>query len=1290
MAVDEIQIPGIELLTELGRGTHSVVYRARGRTDFCVVKLPLRNETGLKLQILSRRFRREAIALARLRHPLLPRVMEVGVVARSPYIVTELVIGETLAERLLSGPLTEERTVALGRHLASALMPVHQSGLVHRDIKPRSIVFDRTTQKVRLVDFGFAASVDAAFRILEPVGILEYAAPEQISDVRQRVDGRADLYALGCVLYECLAGSPPFSEVDPRRLLHQHRGLEPPDVRQVAPHVSPALASIVKRLLARLPDDRYPTAAAVSEALERVDQLRSGSISAELQHHRAGDSAPLSPLFGREAEYQRLLQCWSDAQPKNRAVVMLHGAPGSGKTRLARAFRDHVVASGQRVLAAERHAWDPKPFSAVRELVEAFVQPSRDVSPDDRAKAVSQVRELAGDLAPLLKVLSSNLSLIFTGAAPVPESRDAQHIFVEGMAEFLVRILRHLGTAVVFVDDVQWLDSSSRSVLRRAMDRTQDLAIFYLFAARGELENYPATETERFLLGPAVEQIALGRIDERTTAELIGTYLGDDNLDPVLLRSVAQLSDGTPLSVLEILRMMLDEGLIVPSWGVWKFDHGAVARMQLPGSTQEVLERRIQSLDEMTKSTLSAAAVVGMTFSDRLLPSICGLEEGHTTAALAEARRAMLVEAGPLGTHSFVNDSVKEALLMSLTADVRQELHQRTAEALAVVWRSLGGAPTNGPYVWPHSSEDPDADICYALATHYAKGVPGRTPDRLYDSNLAAGRLAFQSFDNERALRFFGAAIEASRLLPAMADPELAFFVGEAHLRTGALDESLRQFRRVLEASADALKQAMALTRIAWIHEMRLDSASAWMSLEQAFGKLGERFPTDSVRSVVSSLVAWLLGMFTAPRRVRDGAEHSRLETLCAAYCQATRVASEDGKPLRMIQAALRGLAPAERLGPSTALIRIYVTLSFILTAVGLRKLGRRYLDRALLMARSIGDPVAFAHVLQVHSVTAAWAGNTREALEIGARCLKDYGHWRELSEYCLLCYDQQMLEAVRGRCLVAWDWIEHAIDKANQDEATAHVLEFLELGARAALTSLGREGEAAARLQHLERITVPVPKDSGFYVGTHGPRVRALTERGDFGQEFERIVTEFRSMRYHPKRVHLSATEYYVHVAHARVHTVLRAERWEGARLDLVRDALADLKAAARIPLIEAHALVIEGYWAMFCGANKRAERFFTKAERVAEEEGAPWVLYSVHRGRAHLDCRRAKHDSARRQAKLAEAIAVEHGMAYRLAWIREEFDNGDSKVKDRPVEISVSLVRSDSSSGTFAQPSG
>jgi signal transduction histidine kinase/CheY-like chemotaxis protein/type II secretory pathway predicted ATPase ExeA len=1167
--------------------------------------------------------------------------------------------------------LDEPQVLDLGRQLVGALAEVHRSGLVHRDVKPKNIVFDATTGKVRLVDFGFAASIDAAFRILEPVGTLEYAAPEQVSDLRQRVDGRADLYAVGCVLYECVAGVPPFADLDPRRLLHQHQGANVPDVRDVAPHVSRALAAIIKRLLARSPDDRYPDAGALLHDLHHIQDIQAGRM---IVPPLIGSDLPamVLPLLGRDDELNWLREEWNAAQRRDSRVIVVRGGTGSGKTRLSRALIDEVIAKGGNTLLAACHAWDPRPFSAIREIVEGYAKINRDLSHDERSRANAALRALAGDLAPLLKVLSPSLAALFADAAPVPQSSDAQHIFVEGLAEFLAKVIRTSSPVVLFIDDVQWLDSSSRRVLRRALDRLTDAHALSILAVRGEPGASP--EVDRFLDGLSREEVILRRLDEKQTIRLVQAYLGVAELDAELVKSVVQLSDGSPLSTLEVLRMMLDEGLLQPSWGTWKFDRDAVAQMQLPQNTIGVLRHRIESLDDMTKTTLSAAAVIGMTFPDRLLHLVCNLEEGHTVAALAEARRAMLVEPNRHGTHRFVHDSIREVLIKRLTDLEQRECHQAAAEAMDrlggfVDGETLGdqassvqmiriSSPRVGEGHVQPSSQRIDSDAYYRLASHYARGIPGRTPRRAYDSNVEAGLLAFHTFDNERALLFFAWAAEAGKFLQEPMSPGLAFTIGEAKLRTGALDESLVQFERVLAASQNPVQQASALARMAWIYEMQLDTSGAWTSLEQAFAKLGHRPADDSVWRTVKSAMRWAWQRIAPGARVAKGVERDRVDTLCVLWYQTGRLATIDGKPMRVLQAAFTGLGPAVRLGPSKSLANMYLTMSFVFIALGRKVAGRRYLALAENVARETGDPVALAHSLQVHSAVASWEGDLQDALDVGSRCLDEYGHWRELSEYCLLAYNQQFLEALRGRSLEAWRWMERVIDRVNQHEGQAILLELVELGARAALTTLGREAEADTRLTRLSKLTVRTPANSGFYVSTFGPRVRLFTERADLGRDFESLVEEFDKAKFNPRRVHPSAAEYYIQVAHARIHAVLRAPAEERlARIHRLGRALGNLKAAGRIPITKAHATVVEAYHAVFLGRNDEAEQLFTTAEMAGRRECAPWILYSVHRGRAHLLLGLGLKEAARDQARMAEAIAEEHGMAYRRQWVQEEF---------------------------------
>src|SRR5262249_24301780 len=149
------------------------------------------------------------------------------------------------------------------------------------------------------------------------------------------------------------------------------------------------------------------------------------------------------------------------------------------------------------------------------EIVEGYAKASLDLSASERSRVNAELRALAGNLAAPLKVLSPAMRAIFADAGPVPQSSDAQHMFVEGLAEVLAKLFREVSPAVVFVDEVQWLDSSSRRVLRRAMDRVVDANILCVLAIRDEAGS--AKEVDRFLEGLSCQELQLGRLDEAET-----------------------------------------------------------------------------------------------------------------------------------------------------------------------------------------------------------------------------------------------------------------------------------------------------------------------------------------------------------------------------------------------------------------------------------------------------------------------------------------------------------------------------------------------------------------------------------------------------------------------------------------------------------------------------------------------------------------------------------------------------------------------------------------------------
>lgn len=233
------------------------------------------------------RFRREAITAARLAHPNVVATFDTGVDHRTnpprpdvAYIVMELVRGETLRQLLRrQGPLPAPLAVAIATQITDALAHAHRAGLVHRDIKPANVLvaedgWDDTPQ-VKVTDFGIAKVTEGMGLDLTRTGMVlgtpKYLSPEQIQG--EEPDARADLYALGVVLFEMLAGKPPFAESTEMATALAHLNNPPPDLHELRPDLPPSLIEVVQALLAKNPVDRVPSAVALRRRLNQVGRV---------------------------------------------------------------------------------------------------------------------------------------------------------------------------------------------------------------------------------------------------------------------------------------------------------------------------------------------------------------------------------------------------------------------------------------------------------------------------------------------------------------------------------------------------------------------------------------------------------------------------------------------------------------------------------------------------------------------------------------------------------------------------------------------------------------------------------------------------------------------------------------------------------------------------------------------------------------------------------------------------------------------------------------------------------
>jgi serine/threonine protein kinase len=276
-SADRPQVPGFELLEELGRGGMGVVYRARRTGSGELVALKMIRDGALASPQQRGRFRIEAEAVARMRHANIVRIHEVGEHAGRPYFVMELVEGDGLDKHLTSQPWRPARAAGLVRTLALAVQHAHERLIVHRDLKPANILLQTApgpdTFSPKITDFGLAKRLDAdstAWTLEGAVaGTPAYMAPEQAAGRVSEVGPAVDVYALGVILYEALTGRPPFHADSRTAAIQLVLYEEPEPPRRLQPDVPQDLETVCLKCLEKDPGQRYVSAAELADDLGR-------------------------------------------------------------------------------------------------------------------------------------------------------------------------------------------------------------------------------------------------------------------------------------------------------------------------------------------------------------------------------------------------------------------------------------------------------------------------------------------------------------------------------------------------------------------------------------------------------------------------------------------------------------------------------------------------------------------------------------------------------------------------------------------------------------------------------------------------------------------------------------------------------------------------------------------------------------------------------------------------------------------------------------------------------------
>jgi PAS domain S-box-containing protein len=817
-----ISLPGFTIGKIVYENGKTRVYRAEDDSGRTVILKLLKNEHPGKDEIDRMMHEYEMLNTAALLESIID-VYGLKEYGKRYYLVLEDIGGISIREYMRSGttPLSLKHCLSLVIRMADCLRELHGSGVLHGDINPSNFVYNPATDDLKMIDLETAAVLTKAGTIPETANLLPgttaYISPEQTGRINRRVDWRTDFYSLGVTFYEMLTGRLPFEISDAFALIHAHIAQAAVPPREIDPRVPEVVSSIVMKLLAKNPEDRYLSATGIKADLEECLGRSKGTGEIDpfpIARKDVPDRFILpSKLYGREAEIDVLRRTLERAASGKKMLLLISGAPGIGKTSLIREMGRHI---------AERKGWfisskfdqlvRTTPYSAIigafRELVRQIL-----AVPDEGLKLWrKKIVAMLGSNCQVMIDLIPELELI-TGPCPPVAAVDpqaAQNRLKIVFHDFITLFCTQDHPLVIFLDDVQWVDLPSLGLIETMMS-IDNGALLLICAYRDNEVNdtHPFMGTTRNIPEQFREHITVGTLKANYTADIIADIVHQPpgNVDS-LARLVQEKTGGNPLFVGEFLKTLHEEDLLSfdAEDRAWRWDIPGIHAKAFTDNVVEFIMSRIAKMRPDTKTHLQHASMLGNTFDLGKLAILSEASPDEIIPDLSEAIREGFVIPLNEATFSFSHDRIQQGAYGSIPEAERKMAHLRAGRLL------LAGIP-----------EEQWEENLFTLLDQFNKGKElissAEERRKIAGLNHQAGKKARDASAFSLAYQFFRSGIDLLEEDSWQESYELTLAIhtdaAQAAYLSGDLDGMERMGKIIVERACSLLdKVPFSITKI--------------------------------------------------------------------------------------------------------------------------------------------------------------------------------------------------------------------------------------------------------------------------------------------------------------------------------------------------------------------------------------------------------------------------------------------------------------------------------------------
>uniref|UniRef100_A0A7C3ZY31 GAF domain-containing protein n=1 Tax=Planktothricoides sp. SpSt-374 TaxID=2282167 RepID=A0A7C3ZY31_9CYAN len=627
-----MELSSYRITSQIYEGESSLVYRAHmiSNNKPVIIKV-LKDELPSPEKIAW--FKREYQTTKSLNIRGVGRVLKLEKFSSKLAIILEDFGGKSFTEIKLAGQITIGQFLPLALKITQSLGQVHERQIIHKDINPSNIVWNQTTDEVKLIDFGISALIsqeNSAFshpNLME--GTLAYISPEQTGRMNRSLDYRSDFYSLGVTFYQLLTGTLPFPSADPLEVVHCHIAKQPAPPQEIQPDIPPVMGDIILKLMAKNAEQRYQSAAGLKADLEECyhQWQENGNIASfTLAQRDITDKFQIpQKLYGRESEVSTLLAAGERVFAGGSSEMMLvAGYSGIGKSALVQEVHKSITGVHGYFIAGKFDQYQRNiPYSA---FIQAFASLVRQLLAESSREIAAWREKLLAAFGPNGRVIIEvipEVELIVGSQPELPAlgPSETQNRFNLVFQNFIRVFCQKEHPLVIFLDDLQWADRASLNLMQILMT-DPDSSYLLLIGAYRDNEVSPGHPLLLSLdtittAGATINRLSLTPLQLPHLTQLLADTLNSSSaaVQP-LAKLVLTKTGGNPFFAAEFLKSLHGESLINfnRDRSRWQWDLERIQQQKITDNVVELMAGKLQKLPEATQQILQIAACLGNQF----------------------------------------------------------------------------------------------------------------------------------------------------------------------------------------------------------------------------------------------------------------------------------------------------------------------------------------------------------------------------------------------------------------------------------------------------------------------------------------------------------------------------------------------------------------------------------------------------------------------------------------------------------------------------------------------------